>query len=82
MTASQNLLGSHDTPRFLTIAEEDPRRLALAIFTQMTIPGAPGLYYGDEVGMTGGEAGVDFERIMSYSRVALGALACGVARAA
>ena len=29
--------------------------MALALFTQMTIPGAPGIYYGDEVGMTGGE---------------------------
>lgn len=53
--ASQNLLSSHDTPRFLTMAGGDPRRLSLAVFTQMTIPGAPGLYYGDEVGMTGGE---------------------------
>lgn len=30
----------------------------------------------------GGDKGADFERIMSYSRVALSALACGVARAA
>jgi acyl-CoA dehydrogenase len=30
----------------------------------------------------GGDAGIDFERIMSYSRVALAALALGVARAA
>ncbi len=55
VAANQNLLSSHDTPRFLTVADEDPRRLALAVFTQMTVPGAPGLYYGDEVGMTGGE---------------------------
>jgi alkylation response protein AidB-like acyl-CoA dehydrogenase len=30
----------------------------------------------------GGEQGIDFERVMSYSRVALSALALGVARAA
>jgi acyl-CoA dehydrogenase len=30
----------------------------------------------------GGDAGIDFERVMSYSRVALAALAVGVARAA
>ncbi len=53
--ASQNLLSSHDTERFLTMAGDDPDRLAMAIFTQMTVPGAPGLYYGDEVGMTGGK---------------------------
>ena len=53
--ANQNLLSSHDTPRFLTVAGGESARLALAVFTQMTIPGAPGLYYGDEVGMTGGE---------------------------
>lgn len=52
--ASQNLIGSHDTERFLTRAGGDARRLSLAVFTQMTVPGAPGLYYGDEVGMTGG----------------------------
>jgi glycosidase len=55
MAASQNLLSSHDTQRFLTMAGEDPLKMALAVFTQMTVPGAPGLYYGDEVGMTGGE---------------------------
>ena len=53
--ASQNLLGSHDTPRFLTVADGNVERMALAMFAQMTLPGAPGLYYGDEVGMTGGE---------------------------
>ena len=30
----------------------------------------------------GGEAGADFEKVMSYSRIALGAMAVGVARAA
>lgn len=55
VAASQNLLGSHDTPRFLTVAGDDPHRVALAVFAQLTLPGAPGLYYGDEIGMTGGE---------------------------
>jgi neopullulanase len=52
---SQNLIGSHDTARFLHEADENPDRLRLATVLQMTLPGAPGLYYGDEVGMTGGE---------------------------
>jgi cyclomaltodextrinase len=53
--ASQNLLGSHDTARFLHEAGDRPERLHLATVMQLTLPGSPGLYYGDEVGMTGGE---------------------------
>ncbi len=52
--ANQNLIGSHDTPRFLTEAGGDLWRLRLATVLQLTFPGAPGLYYGDEVGMAGG----------------------------
>ncbi len=51
---SHNLIGSHDTPRFLTEAGGDLDRLTLATLFQLTVPGAPGLYYGDEVAMTGG----------------------------
>lgn len=51
--ASHNLLSSHDTPRFLHLAGEEEWRLHLATVFQLTFPGAPGLYYGDEVGMTG-----------------------------
>ncbi|MFH2072002.1 MAG: alpha-amylase family glycosyl hydrolase, partial [Actinomycetota bacterium] len=51
----QNLVGSHDTPRFLHETGGRAGRLLLATVLQMTLPGAPGLYYGDEVGMTGGE---------------------------
>lgn len=50
---SHNLLGSHDTPRFLNLASEDERQLLLATVFQMTVPGAPGLYYGDELPLTG-----------------------------
>jgi len=53
--SSQNLIGSHDTARFLFEAGEDRERLRLATVLQMTAPGSPGLYYGDEVGMTGSE---------------------------
>jgi glycosidase len=51
---NQNLLGSHDTPRFRTEAGGDLWRLRLATVFQLTFPGAPGIYYGDEVGMEGG----------------------------
>ncbi|MCP4590862.1 MAG: hypothetical protein GY842_08955, partial [bacterium] len=35
--------------------EDAYRRLKLALFTQSTYPGAPLIYYGDEVGMYGGD---------------------------
>jgi len=48
-----NLLGSHDTPRFLTLARGDESALRLAVLFQMTYPGVPCVYYGDEIGMEG-----------------------------
>jgi len=50
-----NLLSSHDMPRFLTLVRGDKRRLRLAVLLQMTFPGAPCVYYGDEIGMEGGD---------------------------
>jgi cyclomaltodextrinase / maltogenic alpha-amylase / neopullulanase len=52
--AQLNLLDSHDMPRFLSLAGGDRSALRLATLFQMTYPGAPCIYYGDEVGMTGG----------------------------
>jgi glycosidase len=49
-----NLIGSHDTERFLRTAGGDIRRLKLAALVQMTSPGIPHIYYGDEVAMDGG----------------------------
>jgi cyclomaltodextrinase / maltogenic alpha-amylase / neopullulanase len=46
-----NLLGSHDTPRILSILGDDKDSLKLCWLFQMTMPGAPCIYYGDEVGM-------------------------------
>ncbi len=53
--AMLNVLGSHDTPRIRTLARGNTTRLKLALFYQMTYPGAPCLYYGDEIGMEGGK---------------------------
>jgi glycosidase/predicted alpha/beta superfamily hydrolase len=66
-SALMNLIDSHDSARALydfgwtddkadaeTIALAK-RRLRLAAFLQMTMPGAPAIYYGDEVGVTGGD---------------------------
>ncbi len=55
VTAVQfNLLGSHDTPRFKTLARGDNSAYRLATLFQMTYPGAPSIYYGDEIGLEGG----------------------------
>lgn len=52
--AQLNLLSSHDMPRFLTLVSGDVSALRLAMLFQMTMPGAPTVYYGDEVGLRGG----------------------------
>jgi len=53
--SAMNLLGSHDTPRILTELGEDRRRLIQSLIWQMTFPGVPSVYYGDEAGLTGGK---------------------------
>jgi neopullulanase len=52
--AQLNLLDSHDTPRFITSVREDWSALKLAYLFLFTYPGAPCVYYGDEIGLTGG----------------------------
>ena len=48
-----NLIGSHDTPRAVTVMGGDPARVRLASVLQLTLPGAPSIYYGDELAMPG-----------------------------
>jgi neopullulanase len=49
-----NLLDSHDTPRAMSIFGSDREALELAVLVQATLPGAPCIYYGDEIGLEGG----------------------------
>ncbi|HLF27653.1 MAG TPA: glycoside hydrolase family 13 protein [Anaerolineae bacterium] len=51
--AQFNLLDSHDTPRFISGAGGDQTALRLALLFMFTYPGAPCIYYGDEIGMEG-----------------------------
>ncbi len=48
-----NMLGSHDTPRIANVAAFDRSSVSLIFLCQMTVPGAPNIYYGDEIGMKG-----------------------------
>ena len=48
-------IGNHDMKRFLTDANGSREKLKLAFALLATLRGTPQLYYGDEIGMTGGE---------------------------
>lgn len=69
--SSYTLLGSHDKARFLTLAGGDARRLLLAAAFLFAFPGAPAIYYGDEVGLEGGED-PDCRRCFPWERVSAG----------
>jgi alpha-glucosidase len=46
-----NMVGSHDTPRIRSALGGNDALLQLAVVLQMTFPGVPCVYYGDEIGM-------------------------------
>ena len=50
--AQLNLLDSHDVSRFRSLCR-DEESFRLAVIFQMTFPGMPSVFYGDEVGLTG-----------------------------
>ncbi len=54
MLKSWLFLDNHDTQRIGTMLQDSKQR-RLAQVLQFTLPGAPNLYYGSELGMTGGE---------------------------
>ena len=53
LAAQLNLLDSHDVSRFLTVCNGDRDRMELAVVFQMTFPGMPSIFYGDEKGLMG-----------------------------
>lgn len=52
-TASFNIVGSHDTGRIRWRVGDHRGRVLAALGLAHTLPGAPMLYYGDEIGLTG-----------------------------
>ncbi|WP_299486362.1 glycoside hydrolase family 13 protein [Acaryochloris sp. IP29b_bin.137] len=49
-----NLLSSHDTARLWSMVHQDTPSIVLSNLLLFTFPGAPCIYYGDEVGLPGG----------------------------
>lgn len=50
-----NLLGSHDTIRLASLPCSNLQRVKLALALLFFLPGAPCIYYGEEIGMLGGK---------------------------
>jgi cyclomaltodextrinase len=48
-------LSSHDTERIHSLLGNDAAKTKLAFLFQMAFPGAPAVYYGDEIGLEGGK---------------------------
>lgn len=65
--ASWNLLDSHDRPRFLTVCGGDRDTVKLASTVQFVQLGVPYIYYGDEIGLEGGDD-PDSRRCMPWNR--------------
>ena len=61
-----NLLDSHDTARLLNIAGGDKTTVRLATLLLLTFPGAPSIFYGDEIGLPG-DLDPDSRRTMPWS---------------
>ena len=55
LSCCQNLLSSHDVRRFLNRSDNNIGSLKSAVFLQATFPGVAGIYYGDEIGLNGGD---------------------------
>jgi glycosidase len=66
--AQLNLLDSHDASRVITLCGGDGDSVHLATLLLMTYPGAPSIYYGDEIGLEGGGPDHDIRRTFPWSR--------------
>ena len=65
-----NHLSNHDIQRFAERSGGEPLKTALALCFQMTYPGAPTIYYGDEYGMRGA-GDPDDRRCFDWSKASL-----------
>ncbi|MCU0498154.1 MAG: glycoside hydrolase family 13 protein [Anaerolineae bacterium] len=66
--SQMNLLDSHDTDRLLTLCKGDRQRYLQTIAFQLSYPGAPCIYYGNETGLEGAYA-EDGRRCMPWDHL-------------
>ena len=67
LSAQLNLLDSHDVSRFLTLCGGDRARMEQAVLFQMSFPGMPCVFYGDEKGLEGASEN-EYRRPMDFGR--------------
>jgi alpha-glucosidase len=83
---SWSVVASHDTPRLGTALGGDEAAVRLALMLQFIYPGVPLIYYGEEIGMVGGEdpqnrSGMRWdERDWDHNRAALYRRLCALRR--
>ena len=66
--AQLNLLDSHDVSRFFSLCNGNERQYRLALIFQMTFPGMPSIFYGDELGLEGIQE-ADYRQPMPWNKV-------------
>lgn len=67
LIASMTLLDSHDTARFRHVVGNNFDRHIAGVALQMTYPGVPSIFHGDEIGL-GGTTGEDSRRTMPWDK--------------
>ena len=65
--AQLNLLDSHDVSRYLTLCGENIDKMELSVLLQMTFPGMPCVFYGDEKGLCG-TAESEYRQAMAWDK--------------
>ncbi len=67
LVASMTLLDSHDTARFRHVVGKQFDRHIAGIALQMSYPGVPSIFHGDEIGLLG-DTGEDARRPMPWDK--------------
>lgn len=65
--AQLNVLDSHDVSRYLTLCGENTDKMELTVLLQMTFPGMPCVFYGDEKGLSG-TAESEYRQAMAWEK--------------
>ncbi|MFN3742664.1 MAG: alpha-amylase family glycosyl hydrolase [Anaerolineales bacterium] len=67
---SATFLTNHDMPRVMTALAQDEDKARLAATLLLTMPGVPFIYYGEEIGMSGGKPDERIRTPMQWSAAA------------